>query len=488
MNLADPSLLKFGSYINGNWCNNQQHFKVINPANCEQLASIAEVTDEQLGDAVEQAKVAQKQWAKLTAKQRSKVLMNWHQLIMDNLDDLAIIMTLEQGKPIFESKGEITNAATYIEWFAEQAKRTYGDVIASQSDDRRQMTILQPIGIVSAITPWNYPMGMIARKAAPALAAGCSIIIKPSDLTPLSALALCELSKRAGIPEGVFNVVVGTNAQAIGEVLTQHPSIRKFSFTGSTKVGKKLLAQCASTVKKTSLELGGNAPLIVFDDADLDKAVSETMVSKFRNAGQTCVCANRILVQSGIYPEFINRLSKQIAKLRLTQGINERTEAVDSRAIGPLIDHTAIKKMHALVKSAKDQGADILMGGATAQAKGVNYYQPTLISNVSNDMHIAQQEIFGPIASVLPFETEQQAIEMANATDYGLAAYFFTEDHARSWRMSEALEFGMIGSNVGILTSVQAPFGGVKQSGLGREGSQYGLDDYMEMKYICMGV
>jgi succinate-semialdehyde dehydrogenase/glutarate-semialdehyde dehydrogenase len=481
MKLNDYSLLKASSYINGKWQSSAETFDVDNPADGSIVATIAEVSFEQLRYAVDSAEIAQKKWAAKTAKERSKILMSWYQLITDNIQDLAIIMTFEQGKPIKESVSEINNAASYIEWFAEQAKRVYGDVITSQSNDRRQLTTLQPIGVVSAITPWNFPTGMIARKAAPAIAAGCSFIIKPSEHTPLSALALAELAERAGIPKGIFNVVVGSQSQRIGEVLTQHPKIRKFTFTGSTTIGKKLLAQCASTVKKTSLELGGNAPLIVFEDADIDHAVEEAMGSKFRNAGQTCVCANRIFVQQTVYKQFIEKMLVQISALKLSKGTDDLSE------VGPLINTAAVDKVQALVDNAISNGAKLVIGGEVDESLGALFYKPTLITNVNFRMKIAKNEIFGPVASIIPFDTELQAITMANDTNYGLAAYFFTKDLSRTWRISEALEYGMVGANVGILTAVQAPFGGIKESGLGREGSRHGLDDFLEMKYICMG-
>ncbi|MFT5451394.1 MAG: succinate-semialdehyde dehydrogenase/glutarate-semialdehyde dehydrogenase [Enterobacterales bacterium] len=481
MNLNDDSLLKTSSYINGKWQSTAETFDVDNPADGSIVASITEVSLKQLNSAVDSAEIAQKKWAANTVKERSKILMNWYQLITDNIQDLAIIMTFEQGKPIKESVSEITNAASYVEWFAEQAKRVYGDVIPSQSNDRRQLTVLQPIGVVSAITPWNFPTGMIARKAAPAIAAGCSFIVKPSEHTPLSALALAVLAERAGIPKGVFNVVVGTQSQRIGEVLTQHPKIRKFTFTGSTTIGKKLLAQCASTVKKASLELGGNAPLIVFDDADIDQAVQETMGSKFRNAGQTCVCANRIFVQQAVYNKFIEKMSVQISALKVANGVDDLTE------VGPLINVAAVEKVQALIDDAITNGAKLVIGGEVDESLGPLFYKPTLIADINTKMEIAKSEIFGPVASIIPFDTEQQAIAMANDTSYGLAAYFFSKDLSRTWRISEALEYGMVGVNVGMLTAVQAPFGGIKESGLGREGSHHGLDDFLEMKYICMG-
>ena len=478
--LRDSRLLKNCSYINGAWLTSDRSYEVFNPSNNNLIATVCEVNCEQLEYAISSANKAQKYWAEKTTIERYLLLMKWFDLIMLNRADLAYLMTIEQGKPYAESFGEIAYAASYIEWFAEQGKRVNGDIIPEPSSDRRLMSIKQPIGVVSAITPWNYPSGMITRKAAPALAAGCSFIIKPSELTPLSALALAELADQAGIPAGVFNVVTGMDASMIGDVLTTSPKIRKFTFTGSTTVGKKLLTQCASTVKSTSLELGGNAPMIIFEDADLDIAVKGAMNSKFRNSGQTCVCANRILVHRDLYDEFNRRMVAEINKLNVGDGF---AESVD---IGPLINTAAVKKIETLVRDASEQGAKILVGGERDQC-GEHFYQPTLIVDVKPEMNIARQEIFGPVASVIPFETEEQAVAIANDTPYGLAGYFFTQDISRTWRVSEALEYGMIGVNEGILTSVQAPFGGIKESGLGREGSQYGLDDYLEIKYICMG-
>lgn len=480
MKLEDKNLLRFCSYINGDWHAAETTFSVVDPATNEPIGSVAEINAEQLQYAIESAKKAQGLWADFTAKQRAVILRRWYQLIMENQQDLARLMTWEQGKPLRESMGEIANAASYIEWFAEQGKRVYGDIIPEPAADRRLLTIKQPVAVVSAITPWNFPTGMITRKAAPALSAGCSFIVKPSEYTPFSALALAELAGRAGIPAGVFNVITGRNAQEIGKVLTSHPLIRKFTFTGSTAVGKKLLSQCSSTVKKTSLELGGNAPLIVFDDADLDKAILGTMKSKFRNAGQTCVCANRIMVQRGIYERFVEALCEKITGLKVGNGFSESTD------IGPLINTAAVTKVNTLVQEAIGEGARLVTGGKIDQA-GNQFYQPTLLVDVSTSMRIARDEIFGPVAAIIPFDTEAEAIAMANDTPYGLASYFFTRDMGRIWRVSEALEYGIVGVNEGILTSVQAPFGGIKESGMGREGSRFGLDDYMEKKYLCMG-
>jgi len=478
--LSNHRLLKTGSFVNGQWLNCESTFDVNNPATDDLIAAVCEITQEQLEECVRAADVAQKTWSQVPTKHRKKLLMKWHQLILENLDDLAHLMTIEQGKPIKESLGEISHSASYIEWFAEQIQRCDGDVISESASDRRLLTIRQAIGVVSAITPWNYPMGLITRKAAPAIAAGCAIIVKPSELTPLSALALAQLSQQAGIPKGVFNVVTGMNAEMIGQVLTQHSLIKKFSFTGSTKIGKKLLAQCASTVKRTSLELGGNAPFIIFEDANLEQAVAGVMNSKFRNSGQTCVCANRIFVQRNIYAQFTKLLADRVSDLKIGSGLDKNID------IGPLINEEAVNKMHQLVNNAIAEGATLITGGG-CHSLGPNFYSPTLLIDASVNMNIAKQEIFGPIATVIPFDTEEEVIKMANDTPYGLASYLFTENISRCWRVSEALEYGMVGVNEGLLTSVQAPFGGIKESGMGREGSKYGLDDYQNIKYICMG-
>jgi succinate-semialdehyde dehydrogenase / glutarate-semialdehyde dehydrogenase len=479
-NLKDPNLLKDCSYINGQWLTADKQFEVVNPADQSIIAKVSEVTDEQLELAVKSSQAAQKSWAQVPAKKRAKILQSWFKLILEHKQDLALIMTHEQGKSLTEATGEIIYGANYIEWFAEEAKRIYGEITPAAQNDRKLLTISQPVGVVSAITPWNFPSAMITRKAAPAFASGCSMIVKPSELTPLSALAIAELADRCDFPKGLFNVVVGAEAQRIGEVLTTHPTIRKFSFTGSTQVGKKLLAQCADTVKRTSLELGGNAPMIVFADADLDLAVQGTLNSKFRNAGQTCVCTNRIFVEQSIQDEFINKLETAVKALKTGPSLEGDFD------FGPLINKQAIEKITDLIESSCALGAKVKFGGKISP-QGAQFFEPTLIDNVSVAMPIAKQEIFGPVASVISFEDEQQVIEWANDTRYGLAAYCYTADMARSFRMAEQLEFGMVGINEALLSAIEAPFGGIKESGMGREGSRHGMDDYLEKKYICLG-
>jgi succinate-semialdehyde dehydrogenase/glutarate-semialdehyde dehydrogenase len=400
--------------------------------------------------------------------------------MMQHQDDLGRILTLEQGKPIAEAKGEIAYGASFIEWFAEEGKRVYGDTIPAPSNDKRIVVIKQPVGVVASITPWNFPNAMIARKAAAALAAGCTFVVRPANQTPLSALAMAELAERAGIPAGVFNVVVGDDARAMGQVLTQHPDVAKFTFTGSTGVGKSLLQQCATSVKKVSMELGGNAPFIVFDDADIDAAVQGAMASKYRNAGQTCVCTNRIFVQQGVLKDFTKKFVKAVSELVIGDGLSEGVN------IGPMISATAVADVDNLVKDSINAGASLVCGGKQ-DAAGKNYYQPTILIDVTNDMPIAANEIFGPVSPIIAFENEDEVLAMANATEYGLAAYFYSRDIGRIWRVAEHLAFGMVGINEGIISNVAAPFGGVKQSGNGREGSKYGLDDYLEIKYLCLG-
>ena len=418
--------------------------------------------------------------ASKTAKERAAILKKWFDLIMENQEDLAILMTAEQGKPIAEARGEVGYGASFIEWFAEEGKRTYGEVIPTPSNDRRIIVIKQPIGVVAAITPWNFPIAMITRKCAPALAAGCPVVIKPASETPLSALAIAELADQAGIPKGVLNVVVGTKASEIGAALTDSPIVRKLSFTGSTAVGKILTRNCADTMKKVSMELGGNAPFIVFDDADLDSAVSGALISKFRNTGQTCVCSNRILVQEGIYDEFVTRLADSVKTLNVGNGMEEGINQ------GPLISQKALDKVKDHISDAIDRGAVIVAGGKPHQSGGT-MFEPTVISNVDASMKVASEETFGPLAPIFKFSTEQEAIDMANDTEFGLASYFYTSNVNRIWRVSEALEYGMVGVNEGVISNEVAPFGGVKESGLGREGSHYGIDDFLELKYICMG-
>ena len=419
-------------------------------------------------------------WRSKTAKERSLLLKKWFDLIMENQEDLAILMTAEQGKPIAEARGEVGYGASFIEWFAEEGKRTYGDVIPTPSNDRRIIVIKQPIGVVAAITPWNFPIAMITRKCAPALAAGCPVVIKPASETPLSALAIAELADQAGIPKGILNVVVGTHSSEIGLALTESKIVRKLSFTGSTAVGKILTRNCADTMKKVSMELGGNAPFIVFDDADLDSAVSGALISKFRNTGQTCVCSNRILVQEGIYDEFVTRLADSVKTLNVGNGMEEGINQ------GPLISQKALDKVKDHISDAVDRGAVIVAGGKPHQSGGT-MFEPTVISNVDSSMKVASEETFGPLAPIFKFSTEQEAIDMANDTEFGLASYFYTSNVNRIWRVSEALEYGMVGVNEGVISNEVAPFGGVKESGLGREGSHYGIDDFLELKYICMG-
>jgi succinate-semialdehyde dehydrogenase/glutarate-semialdehyde dehydrogenase len=418
-------------------------------------------------------------WAARTAKDRAAIMRRWFELMLASQEDLAILMTAEQGKPLAESKAEIAYAASFIEWFAEEGKRLYGDIIPGHQSDKRIMVLRQPVGVVAAITPWNFPSAMITRKAGPALAAGCTMVCKPATQTPFSALALAELAERAGVPEGVFNVVTGS-ASAIGGEMTSNPQVRKLTFTGSTDVGKKLMAQCAATVKKLSLELGGNAPFIVFDDADLDAAVLGAIASKYRNTGQTCVCANRLLVQDTVYEEFSGKLAEAVAKLRIGDGLAGATDQ------GPLIDAKALAKVEEHIADAVAKGASVAWGGAR-HALGGTFFQPTILTGVTSQMLIAHEETFGPVAPLFKFHTEAQAIAMANDTEFGLAAYIYTRDLARSWRVSEAIEYGIVGVNTGIISTEVAPFGGVKESGTGREGSKYGILDYTELKYICVG-
>ena len=479
--LSDPGLLQTQAFINGQWVDalDGAMLDIINPATGEVIASVARVGATETASAIQAAARAMKTWRALPAKTRANILRDWFNLIMANQEDLARIMTLEQGKVIAESRGEVAYGASYIEWFAEQAKRIDGDVIPAPSPDKRIVCIKQPVGVCAAITPWNFPNAMITRKAAPALAAGCSIVIKPASETPLSALALAELAKRAGIPDGVLNVVVGSSSD-IGNELTSNPTVRKLSFTGSTEVGKLLEAQCVPTLKKTSMELGGNAPFIVFDDADLDSAVQGAMISKYRNSGQTCVCSNRILVQSSVAEAFTQKLVAAAEALNLGNGL---TDGVD---LGPLVNARAVQDVDALVKATIEAGAAVACGGSPSELGG-NFYLPTVLTGVTPDMAVFRNEIFGPVAPVTTFETEEEAIQLANDTEFGLASYFYTRDIGRVWRVSEALDYGIVGINEGIISNEMAPFGGVKESGSGREGSKYGIEDYLEIKYVLMG-
>ena len=478
--LSDNQLFKTSSFIDGKWHKGTSTFEVLNPANNQLVANVFNAGTTETALAVSAAKNAFTLWSKKSANDRAILLRRWFDLIIEHKNDLAKILTLEQGKPTAEAIGEITYGAAFIEWFAEEGKRVYGDTIAASSNDKRILVIKQPVGVVAAITPWNFPNAMIARKAAAALAAGCTFVVKPAALTPLSALALAELATRAGIPHGVFNVVVGEDSMGMGKVLTQHPDIAKFTFTGSTFVGKKLLTQCATTVKKVSMELGGNAPFIVFEDADIDAAVEGAIVSKYRNAGQTCVCTNRILVQQSIAEQFTQKFATAVKKLTVGDGF------IEGINVGPMISTAAVDDVKQLVRLSVDLGAKILVGGGIDD-QGDKFYQPTILTNVTNDMPIANNEIFGPVAPIITFDSEEEAITLANDTEYGLAAYFYARDIGRVWRVAEGLDFGMIGINEGIISNAAAPFGGVKQSGNGREGSKYGLDDYLEIKYLCMG-
>lgn len=480
LNLRDPSLLKTTSYINGIWLESENQLNVINPANGEVVAEVGDANTAEAEQAVIAAHNALTAWSAKSAQQRATLLRDWFNLMIEHQDDLAQILTLEQGKCLAEAKGEIGYGASFVDWFAEEGKRIYGDVIPALGNDKQIIVTKQPIGVVSAITPWNFPNAMIARKAAAALAAGCTFVVRPATQTPLSALAMAELAARAGIPAGVFNVVVGQDAHGLGKVLTEHPLIAKFTFTGSTGVGKKLIAQCASTVKRVSMELGGNAPFIVFNDADIDAAVQGALASKYRNSGQTCVCTNRILVQQGVYQEFCQKFIAATAELKLGDGMDPQSQ------LGPMISAQAADDVHQLVQQSIAQGAVLEIGGCTT-SQGDNYYLPTVLTQVDNDMPIAKNEIFGPVSPIIKFENEEQAIVLANQTEYGLAAYFYSRDVGRIFRVAKQLEFGMVGINEGAISNPAAPFGGMKQSGNGREGSRYGLDDYLEIKYLCLG-
>lgn len=482
MQLKDKGLLREACYINGEWvlADAGTTRNVVNPANGNVLARVPSMGKAETRRAIELAETALFSWREKTAAERSAILRRWYELILENKDDLAIIMTQEQGKPLAESVGEVVYGASFIEWFAEEAKRVYGDTIPSQQADRRILVLKQPVGVCAAITPWNFPNAMITRKAGAALAAGCTMVIKPAGDTPLSALALCELAQRAGMPPGVLNVVTGP-AGEIGDELTSNPIVRKLSFTGSTEVGRILMAKCATTIKKISMELGGNAPFIVFDDADLDAAVTGAIQSKYRNAGQTCVCTNRFLVQDSVYDEFATKLAAAVTKLQVGDGMD------DGVTQGPLINEDAVNKVEQHISDAVAKGASILVGGARHKLGGT-FFQPTLMVDVSSRMLLAHEETFGPLAALMRFSSDEQAIEMANDTEFGLAAYFYSQNLSRVWRVSEQLEYGMVGINTGIISTAIAPFGGVKQSGVGREGSKYGIEEYMEIKYLCMGI
>jgi succinate-semialdehyde dehydrogenase / glutarate-semialdehyde dehydrogenase len=482
MKLRDPDLLRTRAFIGGEWVEALEGgtHPVLNPATREVLGTVPVMGTSETRRAIQAASGALPAWAARTAKERAGILRRWYELLMANQEDLATLMTAEQGKPLAEAKGEIAYAAAFIEWFAEEGKRLYGDVIPGHQVDKRLLVLRQPVGVVAAITPWNFPLAMITRKAGPALAAGCTFVCKPAGQTPYSALAAAVLAERAGVPAGVLNIVTG-EARAIGAEMTSNPLVRKVTFTGSTAIGKKLMAQCAGTMKKISLELGGNAPFIVFADADLDAAVAGAIASKYRNTGQTCVCANRLLVQAPVYEEFTRKLVGAVAQLRVGDGLKGPTDQ------GPLIDDKALAKVEEHIEDAVSKGARVVHGGRR-HALGGTFFEPTVLTDVTAQMLVAREETFGPVAPLFRFESETDAIRMANDTEFGLAAYFYTRDLARSWRVAEGLEYGIVGLNTGLISTEVAPFGGMKESGTGREGSKYGILDYTELKYLCVGI
>ena len=479
--LKDTTLFRQQCFIDGQWCNadSGETITVYNPANGEAIGGAPKMGTAETRRAIDAANRAFPLWRGKTAQERSRLLRNWFDLLLTHEEDLAVLMTAEQGKPISESRGEIRYAASFIEWFAEEGKRVYGDIAPEQEPGKRILVLKEPIGVCAAITPWNFPSAMITRKAAPALAAGCTMVLKPAGATPYSAMALAVLAERAGIPAGVFNVVTG-NSSAIGDELTANPLVRKLTFTGSTEIGKQLITACAGTVKKVSMELGGNAPFIVFDDADIDEAVAGALISKYRNTGQTCVCTNRFLVQDGIYDTFTEKLAQAVKQMKVGDGFSEDTR------LGPLIDSKAVSTVEQHIADALDKGARLVSGGKRHQL-GECFFEPTILADVTASMRIARDETFGPVAPLFRFHTEEEAIRMANDTEFGLAAYFYTRDLARTWRIGQGLEYGIVGINTGLISNAAAPFGGVKESGLGREGSRYGLDDFMEIKYLCLG-
>ncbi len=481
--LNDPSLLATRAYLAGEWVDGDDSitFDVVNPARGDVIAQVADLGRAETARAIADANEAMKEWANRPAKERSNILRAWFNLMLANAEDLAIILTAEQGKPLAEARGEIAYGASFIEWFAEEAKRIYGETVPGHQPDKRISVLRQPIGVCASITPWNFPNAMITRKVGPALAAGCSIIVRPPTLTPLSALALGVLAERAGIPKGVLSIVPSTDSSGIGKEFCENPTVRKLSFTGSTEVGRILLRQAADQVMKCSMELGGNAPFIVFDDADLDAAVEGAIASKYRNNGQTCVCANRIYVQAGIYDEFADRLVSAVGKMKVGDGLDQDT------VLGPLIDAAAVEKVEQHISNATSMGATVALGGS-AHSLGTLFFEPTVITDVTQDMTVAREETFGPLAPLFRFESEEEVIAMANDTVFGLAAYFYSRDISRITRVQEALEYGIVGVNTGIISTEVAPFGGVKQSGLGREGSRHGIEDYLEMKYVCLSI
>lgn len=475
-------LFKEACYVDGCWTQaiSGKRYQVLNPASGEVIAEVPDCGAQDTEQAVLKAHQAFQGWSQTTVKQRSQILRKWFDLIIDHQQAIAELMTKECGKPLAESVGEVNYGASFVEWFSEEAKRAYGDLIPAPFADRKILVQKQPVGVCSAITPWNFPLAMITRKCAPAIAAGCTVVVKPAEATPLTALALAELAEQAGLPSGVFNVVTASQGKEVGEVLSTHPLIRKISFTGSTGVGKLLLKQSADTVKRVSMELGGNAPFIVFDDADMDKAIEGAMASKYRNTGQTCVCANRFIVHEDVYDEFAQRLAERSAAMVVGNGMDDGVQQ------GPLINQAAVDKVQSLVSDAVEKGAHVLTGGKPHPLGG-SFYQPTVLTELNQEMAIAQEEIFGPVCPIFKFSTDQEAIEIANSTPYGLAAYFYSQNIARVWQVASALDYGMIGINEGIISTELAPFGGMKESGMGREGSKYGLDEYLEVKYLCMG-
>ncbi|QXE91127.1 NADP-dependent succinate-semialdehyde dehydrogenase [Geomonas subterranea] len=479
--LKDSGLFQQRCFINGAWtgADSGETIDVTNPATGESLGSIPKMGSAETRRAIEAAQAALPGWRAKTAQERAVIIRRWSELLVVHQDDLAVLMTAEQGKPLAEARGETVYAASFLEWFAEEGKRIYGDVIPAPQSDKRIVVLKEPVGVCVAITPWNFPSAMITRKVAPALAAGCTMVVKPATATPYSALALAELARRAGVPAGVFSVITGS-ATGIGGEMTSNPLVRKLTFTGSTDVGKKLMAQCAGTVKKVSLELGGNAPFIVFDDADLDAAVEGAVISKFRNTGQTCVCSNRFLVQDGIYDRFAEKLTQAVAMLKVGDGLKGETQ------LGPLIDMAAVEKVEEHIADAVAKGGRVVIGG-TRHALGGSFFEPTVLTGVTPDMLLAREETFGPVAPLFRFRTEEEAIQLANATEFGLAAYFYSRDIARVWRVAEAVEYGIVGINTGLISTAVAPFGGMKESGIGREGSKYGIEEFLEVKYLCIG-
>ncbi len=480
LELKDPSLLEPRAYINGEWVEGEATFPVFNPATGDLIANVTDVSIEGTTQTIDAAYAAKKEWAAQTGKERAAILRKWFDLMVENADDLATILTAEMGKPWPEARGEILYGASFIEWFSEEAKRVYGDVIPGHQRDKRIVVLKQPVGVVGSITPWNFPNAMIARKVGPALAVGCTFVARPATLTPLSATAMAVLGERAGIPAGVFNVIPGTDSSGVGNELCTNDKVAKITFTGSTRVGQILMRQAAGTIKKMSLELGGNAPFIVFDDADVDAAVDGAMIAKFRNNGQTCVCANRIYVQAGVYDEFAAKLAEKTKSLNVGDGFG------DGITTGPLINQAAVDKVEEHISDAVSKGATVTLGGKRSDLGGT-FFEPTVLTGVTRDMVVAKDETFGPVAPLFKFEEEDDVVNMANDSEFGLASYFYSRDLARVWRVAEALESGMVGINTGLISTEVAPFGGVKQSGLGREGSKYGIEDFLEMKYLCMG-